>query len=763
MRTIAEQRGGKCLSEKYVNNHTKLKWQCEKGHVWYTGPKGIKKGQWCPVCGGSLKLTIEDMQKLAEAKGGICLSNKYFNNKTHLTWQCKDGHIWDARPDCITRGRWCPKCGLIRGANVRRGTIEEMQELAKQKDGRCLSKEYIDSNTKLQWQCSKGHNFWMEPSHVKRYWCQKCAVERRSNLRRDTIEEMQELASKKEGKCLSTVYINSKTKLKWECKEGHIWDAEPTPIKQGHWCPRCAGKAKLTIEEMQELAKQKGGKCLSTEYIDNKTKLQFQCSEGHKWYATPGKIKFGRWCPRCKTPSIGERICREYFQLIFKMEFPTEKPRWLVNERGNRMELDGYCKELNLAFEYHGSQHFESSSFFTGGNLAQRKQDDAVKEMVCKQNDVTLITIPYTIQYEEMQKYIIEECKKNNVELPTEIKSVDYTTFNVYRLEKIKDMQELADSKGGKCLSEVYVNCNTKLHWRCKEGHTFLMNPNSVQQDQWCPHCAGVAKLTIEEMQEIARGRGGECLSTVYVNGRTKLKWQCKEGHTWETAPHNVKHGSWCPVCSGNISLTIQNMQELARQKNGSCLSTEYTNSNTKLKWQCKNEHIFWMNPNHVTQNHWCPKCAIKRRTDLRRGTIEEMQELARQKGGKCISTIYITSQTKLQWHCKEGHVFWMAPNNVTQGQWCRKCAYVTIANQKRKTIEDMQELASIKEGKCLSKIYTHTDTKLQWQCKYGHIWNQTPHKIKQGRWCPTCAKNRMRRPRKYNRNYKQFPHKNGF
>ena len=751
MRTIAEQRGGKCLSEKYVNNHTKLKWQCEKGHVWDAIPHGIKKGQWCPVCGGSLKLTIEEMQKIAEARGGKCLSDKYFNNKTKLQWQCTEGHIWEAQPDSIRQGKWCRKCGFIKGANALRGTIEEMQELARQKNGRCLSKEYIDSGTKLQWQCNKGHNFWMASSHVKTgYWCQKCAVESRANLRRGNIEEMQDLAKQEGGKCLSNVYVNCNTKLKWQCKEGHIWEAVPPSIKGGHWCPNCRKdkpgyNLKLTIQEMQELAKQKGGKCLSTEYIDGKTKLQFQCSEGHRWYATPGKIKFGRWCPRCRTPSVGERICREYFEVIFHHEFPAYKPRWLINDRGNRMELDGYCKDLKLAFEYQGSQHFESSSLFTGGNLAQRKKDDVVKEMVCKQNEVALIIIPYTIEYGDMQKYIIEECKKNSVKLPNEIKSVDYTTFDVYRLEKIKDMQEFAELKGGTCLSDVYVNCETKLQWKCREGHTFLMTPNKVQQGHWCPYCAGVAKLTIEEMHDLAKLKGGRCLSTVYVNGRTKLKWQCKEGHTWETAPSNVKHGSWCPVCSGNISLTIQNMQVLARQKGGKCLSDVYVNCETKLHWQCKEGHTFFMNPNQVQQGQWCPKCGAKRRADLRRGTIEEMQELARQKGGKCISTIYVNSQTKLQWQCKEGHIFWMPPGSVQQGQWCPKCGRIITANARRSNIEEMQELASKKQGKCLSKIYTHTDAKLQWQCKYGHIWDATPHKIKQGRWCPICARSKKK------------------
>jgi len=32
MQQVAKKRGGKCLSEKYVNAKTKLEWECRKGH-----------------------------------------------------------------------------------------------------------------------------------------------------------------------------------------------------------------------------------------------------------------------------------------------------------------------------------------------------------------------------------------------------------------------------------------------------------------------------------------------------------------------------------------------------------------------------------------------------------------------------------------------------------------------------------------------------------------------------------------------------------
>jgi len=56
---------------------------------------------------------------------------------------------------------------------------------------------------------------------------------------------------------------------------------------------------KYTIEYFQDLALKKNGKCLSKEYINGKTKIEFQCFCGHVWIAEPRHIIEGRWCPKC--------------------------------------------------------------------------------------------------------------------------------------------------------------------------------------------------------------------------------------------------------------------------------------------------------------------------------------------------------------------------------------------------------------------------------------------------------------------------------
>lgn len=197
--------------------------------------------------------------------------------------------------------------------------------------------------------------------------------------------------------------------------------------------------------------------------------------------------------------------------------------------------------------------------------------------------------------------------------------------LNMSRKRTIEDMYALAkshDDGKGKCLSTVYVNGVTKLRWQCAEKHEWEAQPSSIQQGHWCPTCAGKSKKTLADMQVLARKRGGKCLSTMYVNIFTKLLWQCAEKHEWKAIPGNIKKGQWCPTCAGLAKKTIADMHALAKRRGGKCLSTVYVNNATKLLWQCGAKHVWETRPKNIKQGQWCPTCAIiNRRKKTKRGT----------------------------------------------------------------------------------------------------------------------------------------------
>ncbi len=305
----------------------------------------------------------------------------------------------------------------------------------------------------------------------------------------------------------------------------------------------------------------------------------------------------------------------------------------------------------------------------------------------------------------------------------------------------VKEMQRIAEERGGKCLSKSYINAKTKLRWRCSEGHEWeATSHNIINTGTWCPYCSKLSKITIKEMQEIAKSRGGKCLSKKYINNTTKLRWRCKEGHIWEGVPNSINRGSWCPYCAGRGKLTIEDKQRIAEERGGKCLSKSYTNAKTKLRWRCREGHEWEATPHNIKNiGTWCPYCV-----GLAKLTIKEMQEIAKSREGKCLSKKYISAKTKLRWRCKEGHIWESEPTNIKSGRWCPVCGRNKRIKSRSLTIEEMQKIAKDSGGKCLSKKYINAHKKLKWRCKEGHEWEATPNNIKYiGTWCPYCARKR--------------------
>lgn len=282
-------------------------------------------------------------------------------------------------------------------------TIKDMQELARSRGGECLSEFFAGVKKRHHWKCNCGNMWWTTPHTLlsrKSSWCPKCSSKRAGRIMSASIGDMQKLAASRGGECLSEAYINSKSPLQWRhtvC--GTEWWAKPNYITTGSWCPHCGGSQKLDIQQMHELAEARGGKCLSLEYTNIGTKLLWECSFGHHWLARPHDIKHkSSWCPHCRHKS--EQECRANFEALTGKSFPKCRPRWLEG-----LELDGYCDELGIAFEYNGEQHYQVVPEWHrngGDDLEAQKARDAKKTRLCEKNWVVLIVIPFGVKDREL-------------------------------------------------------------------------------------------------------------------------------------------------------------------------------------------------------------------------------------------------------------------------------------------------------------------------------------------------------------------------
>ena len=113
MQEIALRRQGRSVSTEYVGSKSKLTWECALGHRWQALPASVVQGTWCPVCAHNQRPDLSDVQNIAASRGGVCLSQRYVNERTVLSWQCADRHRWNATPVKVKRGSWCPTCARI--------------------------------------------------------------------------------------------------------------------------------------------------------------------------------------------------------------------------------------------------------------------------------------------------------------------------------------------------------------------------------------------------------------------------------------------------------------------------------------------------------------------------------------------------------------------------------------------------------------------------------------------------------------------------
>jgi hypothetical protein len=211
----------------------------------------------------------------------------------------------------------------------------------------------------------------------------------------------------------SSDYIDSKTKYLFSCNAcNKHFDRLYSNILSNQSCPHCNKSNlnqynKLNLDYWVSFVKNKNLLIISTLYKDARSPLHFKCTVCQaEFHNSPCNIKSGSGCPKCANKlSKPEKETREIFESIFGKPFPSVRPDFLKNPKsGVNLELDGFCEELMIAFEYDGEFHYKENPFRKNG-LKKQQEIDKIKNELCVKNNITLYRVPY-LHKNNLKEYI---------------------------------------------------------------------------------------------------------------------------------------------------------------------------------------------------------------------------------------------------------------------------------------------------------------------------------------------------------------------
>ncbi|MBO5454239.1 MAG: hypothetical protein J6A69_09810 [Clostridia bacterium] len=242
------------------------------------------------------------------------------NSNKKVWWKCNEGHEWQATIVNRNKGRKCPYCAgkkILESYNdlqtVNPSLAEEWNY--EKNNGLTPSDVLPNSNKKVWWKCSQGHEWQTTVAHRNSGrgcpYCTHQKVLKGNNDLKIVNSNLAEEWNYEKNNELTPLDVlpNSNKKVWWKCGKGHEWQALIADRNNGRGCPYCTGKKVLKgYNDLQTvnptLAKEwnydKNGELTPMEVAPNSgKKVWWKCSKGHEWQAIIQNRNRGRGCPIC--------------------------------------------------------------------------------------------------------------------------------------------------------------------------------------------------------------------------------------------------------------------------------------------------------------------------------------------------------------------------------------------------------------------------------------------------------------------------------
>ena len=228
--------GCEFLDDEYVNNSHPHNYKCECGRTSKISVAHFKSGQRCTDCGGTKKLTLEEVKQLFLDGGCEFLDDEYVNARNPHNYKCECGRTSKICVGHFKSGVRCADCG-----GTKKLTLEEAKQLFL--DGGCefLDDEYVNNSHPHNYKCECGRISKISVAHFKSgQRCTDCGIEKTAFALKFTLEEVKQLFLDKGCEFLDDEYVNAHNPHNYKCECGRASKIRVDDFKSGQRCAGCA-------------------------------------------------------------------------------------------------------------------------------------------------------------------------------------------------------------------------------------------------------------------------------------------------------------------------------------------------------------------------------------------------------------------------------------------------------------------------------------------------------------------------------------------
>ena len=540
-----------------------------------------------------------------------------------------------------------------------------MHELAAQKNGKCLSREYVNSTTHLEWECEFGHRWLATPDTIKNHasWCHVCTnyKPKGKNPKISETKLLKEWDFEKNIEDPAKITTGSDKKLWWKCSECELsYDCQPH-VKQRTNCPFCTGRRPSHFYNLATEYPKKAKRFMTDKNMVDPTEVLpgshnvywWSCENGHEYELRCDHMTKGgddtRNCAYCKGIKVwpGESAGDLFPELL--NEIDTSK-----NRKELLFEVSPYSnKKIHWKCKYGHQTHQALYSRTSRGARCSKCSN------------------PYTKP--EIRIYSELKTIWDDAELRGKINQIEFDVL----LESINVGIEFDGEVWHKNRRIADIQKNSKA---ADLGITIIRLRNNLDKISQFDQLTGV-DITKEDMNILAKN----LLNFAEHKYEKKLKNYIKKlSFSGDDLYRKIVAELPSPEYKNSFEARYPSKAKLWDYKKNHPITPDMIShgSTQKMWWLCrKSKHSFDMQPSTFSRpDIKCPVCSGNRiiaETSLAGKYPLVAQEWDFKKNKKIKpNTIAPNSKEKFWWICPDGHSYQATPNNrISMGSGCSVCA----------------------------------------------------------------------------------------